>query len=151
MFSKKTMNSFSIKYDVDPDTSCWNWNASTARGGYGQFNTSVLDGRRWYRAHRFSYEAHKGSIPEGLVVRHLCDNPACVNPDHLETGTQADNIADRDRRGRGCYCGNRRIDLKIDFAEVIASDESDLAIARRLGCSRGHIWKIRKGRYASQK
>jgi len=146
MFSKKTMKSFEAKYEVIEDTGCWEWTASQARGGYGQFTTSVKDGRTWYRAHRFSYTAHKGEIPEGMVVMHSCDNPCCVNPEHLSVGTHADNIRDRDAKGRGVW--TRTVRSAIDVEAIKASPKNDRELAAELGCSPGHIWKIRNNRYA---
>lgn len=64
--------------------------------GYGMIRR---EGKCW-RAHRWAYYQAYGPIPDGMVVRHKCDNPACVNPDHLELGTQADNMADMHQRGR---------------------------------------------------
>jgi hypothetical protein len=146
MFSKKTIKSFEAKYQVNENTGCWEWTASFARGGYGQFFTSVKDGREWYRAHRFSYIAHKGDIPEGMVVMHECDNPRCVNPDHLRLGTQADNVADMDAKNRGIW--NRTVKMKMDVEGIKNSPKGDRELATELGCSPGHIWKIRNGKYA---
>lgn len=76
---------------------CLEWTGSLDRYGYGKIG---LQGRV-EKAHRLSWLLHRGVIPDGLVVRHDCDNPRCVRIDHLRLGTQADNVADRERRGRG--------------------------------------------------
>lgn len=78
---------------------CWKWTAETYRG-YGRLRVHTKTATKWVRAHRLSYVLHCGEIPEGLIVRHTCDNPSCVNPDHLLLGTQADNMTDKVRRGR---------------------------------------------------
>lgn len=75
---------------------CWTWLGSTHKKGYGYF---------WYnkkmgKAHRFSYELFINKIPEGLWVLHHCDNPSCVNPDHLFLGTNSDNVKDKVIKGR---------------------------------------------------
>lgn len=74
---------------------CWLWTGPHTR--YGLFHQ---DGR--YRlAHRVMYEITHGELNDGLVIRHMCDNPLCVRPDHLVEGSQAENIADMIERQRG--------------------------------------------------
>lgn len=80
-----------------PIGGCWLWMRSTGNYGYGQF---ALTPQRQVRAHRYSYEARHGPIPAGMVVCHRCDNPCCVNPEHLFLGTQRDNIQDCIQKGR---------------------------------------------------
>lgn len=75
---------------------CWLWTASTMGNGYGQFN---LYGKKVY-AHRASYQFFIGPVDDGLKVRHTCDTPRCVRPDHLKLGTQKENVADMLERGR---------------------------------------------------
>lgn len=75
---------------------CHEW-PSRNGAGYGQIQSR---GRHWY-AHRVVWEMARGPIPDGMVVRHRCDNPPCVRLDHLLLGTNADNTRDMMERGRG--------------------------------------------------
>lgn len=81
-------------------TPCILWWGTIHHTGYGQHSFRRGDKTFSIRAHRLIWEECFGEIPEGLVVRHKCDNPPCVNPEHLELGTYGDNNRDRVDRGR---------------------------------------------------
>src|SRR6478735_6357894 len=87
---------FAEKVERDEVTGCLIWTGANDGKGYGIIR---VDGRR-VRAHRWSYERHVGPVPDGLLILHSCDTPACVEPTHLRPGTDAENMADRDLRGR---------------------------------------------------
>jgi hypothetical protein len=81
---------------VNKTKDCWLWLASTCGPGYGQFWT----GERLQMSHRWAYSYFIGSLPEGKVVMHTCDQMLCVKPEHLKLGTQAQNLADMHAKGR---------------------------------------------------
>lgn len=126
-------------------TGCWEWNKDWKRGGYGLL---WHDGKN-RQAHRVSYAAFSGPIPDGMVVRHTCDNPGCINPDHLVVGTIADNVADREERGRRDVKGEQIGTSKLTETDVLAIRASTLpsgALARKYGVHPTNIWAIRSGK-----
>lgn len=97
---QRLIDRFNAKYQKD-ESGCWIWIASCAGMGYGQIK---LPGeRRQIYAHRLSYLIHKGPLPEGKQICHTCDNPKCVNPDHLFVGTSQDNHDDMTKKKRHTY------------------------------------------------
>ena len=79
------------RYHTDPETGCWEWAGTITPAGYGSISVQGVA----FGAHRASYTHHVGPIPAGLVLDHLCRNPKCINPAHLEAVTDQENV----RRG----------------------------------------------------
>jgi len=94
-----TADRFWSKVSISKDDShCWTWTGGTCKG-YGTFRGPRPE-YRLMRANRMAYILEHGEIPKGMIVRHTCDNPACVNPKHLILGTHKDNTRDMFERGR---------------------------------------------------
>lgn len=108
---------FKRRVSVDARSGCWLWTGKP-RNGYGQFHVRSLG--MMVPAHRAGYALFKGPIPEGALVRHGgCHNSKCVNPDHMELGTHADNMRDRARDGTSNR-GERNGMARLTEAEVRA-------------------------------
>lgn len=141
-----------------PDA-CWLWTAATNPNGYGV----VLVFGRNRGVHRVAWQMSTGRSPRGLVIRHACDTPLCVNPAHLLAGTQADNIADKARRNRQAQ-GDTSGRSKLTGANVLVIRERfsageyavDLAAEYGVNAStilraiRGHDWKHLPGATAKR-
>jgi hypothetical protein len=137
---------------VEKTDSCWLWTAYKNQDGYGLFN---INGKS-ERAHRASYVLFVGEIPNGMVVRHyVCDNSACVNPDHLKLGTQKDNIGDAVRKGRNRFtrhepevCGGSKLtsDQVLQVKKLLSAGAYQEYIARILGVSQSAISRIKLGK-----
>lgn len=113
--STRGLARFMVKVSPEPNSGCWLWTGSFGTTGYGQFSL----GGRPVKAHRASWELHHGPIPAGAFVLHRCDNPACVNPQHLEVGSHVKNMADMRARGRA-RGGRPEGNPKIDAAQALA-------------------------------
>lgn len=79
---------FYTKFSID-ENGCWIWTGAKMKNGYGRFGAGHNQVRF---AHRWIYEQIHGKLSDGLVIDHLCRNPSCVNPEHLEAVTQRENI-----------------------------------------------------------
>lgn len=89
----------------EAENGCIEWTGSTVNGGYGHFRK----GGKNHRAHRYAWAQANGPIPEGMVIDHLCHNPACVNVDHLRAVTQAQNTQNLRGPHRGSKSGLRGV------------------------------------------
>lgn len=87
---------FHKKYTQGEPDECWEWQAATNWDGYGRFRLAATPTTpaTHIGAHVMAYILHYGPVPEGLIVLHTCDNPPCVNPNHLVAGTYSNNMDD---------------------------------------------------------
>lgn len=138
---------------------CWRWLGQTDKDGYGNMTCRFPGGRIYGRTHRIVWKLAHGSIPRDLLVLHTCDNPPCVNPEHLYLGTHLENVRDRVLRNRQTNLGRHgnhargenhgRAKLTNDQARTIKSrlsqGESPGSLAKEFGISCAAVWQIRQG------
>lgn len=140
--SKFATKAKSVEYVVTP-TGCWECvNRSFDKDGYPK----LIHKGKTYRLCRFVYEKEKGTIPEGHVVRHSCDNPKCINPSHLSTGTVTDNAMDRNSRNRQAK-GARNGSAKLtdeDAVKILHDPRSYSILAAEFNVSKRCVALIKK-------
>jgi hypothetical protein len=138
-----------ITYEVT-EKGCWNCTShATNTHGY----PLVTRNKKFQKMHRYIWEQKNGAIPEGMIIRHKCDNPSCINPDHLEIGTQYDNMQDmitRDRAyhpsGEEHYCAKLSEAQAINIIELYRAGEKQVNIARVFNVGRRLINQIVHGK-----
>lgn len=142
MSKDTTLHRFEEK--ITKTNTCWLWIGAKQYSGYGRF----WNGKKLTGAHQYSYRLYKGEIKEGLVVMHKCDNPSCVNPDHLNLGTTKDNLQDmyrkkRNRKLQTYTAGSNHHGAKLTKEQVIE--------ARDLYKKGGETWISLANRYKVSK
>jgi len=124
---------FEAKCDRRAPNECWIWKASINNKGYGLLSPGGTTHKKL--AHRISYELFIGPIPEDTLVLHQCDNPRCVNPEHLFLGTHKDNYDDMVRKGRRRVVinpNNKPPSFKGENHPIAKLSEKDVVEARAL-------------------
>lgn len=135
-FSQKDADRFWAK--VQRSAGCWLWQGSQlGRDGYGQFVAQAGPGKAGQKhlyAHRVAWILARGPLPAGAFVCHHCDNPTCVNPDHLFVGTHTDNMQDASAKGRLSVPRKRTRHIKpLVIERYLAGDATQLALAQEYG------------------
>lgn len=133
--------SFWDRFAVNGNTGCWEWKKmqrKRTRCGWTWYGRFIVAQVSWL-AHRYSWMIHHGEPPEGMEVLHKCDNGRCVNPAHLFLGTQADNVKDRDLKGRNfqsrkTHCANGHPYSRTNTYRHGASRHCK--VCNRAGCKR---------------
>lgn len=132
---------------INPETGCWEWQGARVRG-YGTL--SLGDGKSKL-AHRRAYEVWIAPIADGLYCLHKCDNPPCINPEHLFLGDQSKNMQDAQNKGRMRVKGpkpepRRVLKLNRESVEEIrrlcASGVTQAEAARRFGIGQPTVWQV---------
>jgi hypothetical protein len=132
-----TTTDFWNKVNKETPTECWEWTGRLNRDGYGGFKMNHQD----LHVHRWSMK-FAGHDIAGKVVCHKCDNPKCVNPDHLFLGTQADNVKDMIAKGRYVKPQSKLSDA--DIVAIQQSTDSYKTIGKRFNISAPYVCSIKQ-------
>ena len=128
----------------EPNSGCWLFFGCCDENGYGRIRV----GDHKERAHRISYERHNGPIASWAHIRHKCDNPPCINPEHLVSGTAFDNIVykvTRNRQARGEMLPCHKL-TEADVMSIYTDDRTQRIIAKEYGVTHGVIGRIKRGK-----
>jgi hypothetical protein len=134
MFMADFFERYFDRYIEEPMSGCWPWLGSLTTAGYGNLTVNY----ETLYAHRCSFECVNGDgSADGVIVRHRCDFPCCINPEHLIGGTQMQNVADMISRGRA----NRAFGVAVNTAKLTGAD---VVVMRDMARSGQTIAEIKK-------
>lgn len=145
--NKKMKESFE-KWFTKNNEGCWEWQGakkSLKKLPYGSFTWKFGSKRFTQVAHRISYRIYKGEIPSNKIVMHICDNPPCVNPDHLKIGTYLENQRDKLKKGR-CKVEKLTIKSVKEIKKCLSLGVTKQRLANDFNVSRQTIYSIEKGK-----
>jgi len=120
---------------------CWDWTEGLDKDGYGRLWMRT----RNVRAHRASFQFFKGVLDTNLHILHRCDNPSCVNPAHLWSGTNNDNVSDKMNKGRHRWVTHPKL-TPANVNDIRNCVDSDKSLAAHFGVHQTTINRIRNGR-----
>lgn len=145
---RSRLDRFEAKFVPEPNSGCWLWTGGINEHGYGIF----WNGERLEKAHRFSYRTAGNELSADLDLLHRCDTPACVNPDHLFTGTAQSNVDDMWAKGRATVQRRRgTAQTQAKLTDAYAADIRRLYAAGRYNqyelaflyeVSQSIVWKV---------
>lgn len=150
MYSNKIVNRFWSRVIKNTPDKCWEWTGTKTKAGYGCIWIGPRKTGNNRRAHRVSWEiAHNQKIPNDLYILHHCDNPLCVNPNHLFLGTQKDNSDDMRSKGRAVYPHDETHPFaKLNWAKVkeirykSSNGISQKELAKEYDVNKTTIWQV---------
>ena len=145
---------FNKKWKLNEETGCWDWKGATQGGKYPMFSfpvkTELGSATVNKLAHRLSYELYKGEIPKDMSVRRSCNNPKCVNPEHLFLSSRQQTIDDKYARGtenhaKGENQGHSKL-TQEQVLQIFSDGRKNIEIGLDYGVNRTAIAAIKSGR-----
>ena len=134
-----------VEKNRGPKGDCWNFTGVKTHFGYGKIKIN----KKMTMTHRFSWEIHNSKkIPEGFFALHKCDNPSCINPDHITIGTQKDNMQHRaDRNRQNMPNGESHHLSKITSRKILKIYNSELPakeLSKKYNIEISYIYRIKR-------